>query len=69
MILCGCIVREDFKRIKDALERLWQESSQILKAEKLEPTSNQAQKRFGLGPSLNECVSGLEDLFIMHRDE
>jgi hypothetical protein len=69
MTLRGYIFREGFRRIKDALERLWRESIQILKAEKLEPTSNQAQKRFGLGPSLNECISGLEDLFIMHRDE
>lgn len=62
-------VLDDFKRIRDALERLWCESSQLLKTEKLQRTSNQAQQRFGLGPSLNECIEGLEKLFIMHRDE
>eukprot|EP00250_Pteridium_aquilinum_P012146 c20534_g1_i1 orf=345-932(-) len=59
----------DFARIKDAFKRLWLESSQLLKAEKLKSTSNQAQQRFGLGPSLNECIEGLENLFVMHRDE
>ncbi|MCO5603249.1 hypothetical protein L7F22_057397 [Adiantum nelumboides] len=60
---------KDFERIKDAFKRLWHESSQLLRAEKLQSTSSQAQQRFGLGPSLNECVEGLENLFIMHRDE
>ncbi|MCO5554050.1 hypothetical protein L7F22_007576 [Adiantum nelumboides] len=61
--------RKDFERIKDAFKRLWHESSQLLRAEKLQSTSSQAQQRFGLGPSLNECIEGLENLFIMHRDE
>ncbi|KAI5067136.1 hypothetical protein GOP47_0017664 [Adiantum capillus-veneris] len=59
----------DFEKIKDAFKRLWHESSQLLKAEKLQSTSSQAQQRFGLGPSLNECIEGLENLFTMHKDE
>lgn len=60
---------DDLARVKDALEKAWSESCQLLKAEKLQPTSMQAQQRFSLGPSLNECVKGLEELFVMHRDE
>lgn len=59
----------DFKKIRDALERLWHESSQFLKAEKLQSSSSQAQQRFGLGPSLNECIEGLGNLYTMHKDE
>lgn len=62
-------ILNDFRRVKDALERLWHESSQIFKAEKLQSTSSQARQRFGLGPSLNECIEGLENLYVMHRDE
>ncbi|KAH7387588.1 hypothetical protein KP509_16G031200 [Ceratopteris richardii] len=60
---------KEFEGNKEALKRLWHESTQILKAEKVQSTSPQAQKRFGLGPSLNECITGLENLYTMHKDE
>lgn len=59
----------DFEKLKDSFKRLSHESCQLLKAEKLQSTSTQAQQRFGIGPSLNECIQGLENLFTMHRDE
>eukprot|EP00249_Psilotum_nudum_P001461 c13925_g1_i1 orf=458-1045(-) len=59
----------DMDKVWKALEKIWRDACQLLKAEKMQPTQQQAQKCYGLRPSINQCLDGLEALYVMHRDE
>jgi hypothetical protein len=54
-------------KIVKQFEKLSRDGFQLLKAEKA--TVKQAEQRVGPRPSLNDCVEGLQNLYIMHRDE
>ncbi|XP_024514928.1 uncharacterized protein At5g43822-like [Selaginella moellendorffii] len=66
------IMRETLLDLEDVckdFEKLWRDAANLLKNEKPKPTRQQVQQRFGSRPSLEDCVSGLKDLYAMHRDE
>ena len=55
------------EKIVKQFEKLSRDGFQLLKAEKA--TVKQAEQWVGPRPSLNDCVEGLQNLYIMHRDE
>jgi hypothetical protein len=59
--------RAEMEKIVKQFEKLSRDGFQLLKAEKA--TVKQAEQRVGPRPSLNDCVEGLQNLYIMHRDE
>ncbi|KAL3697101.1 hypothetical protein R1sor_011177 [Riccia sorocarpa] len=59
----------DFHRVVLALEKIWRDGCQLLKAEKPQPTPQQLQQRVGPRPSLHDCLEGLRSLYQMHYDE
>ena len=67
MALRGYIFSEYFKRIKDALERLWSESTQILKVKVLNAPWIKLRNALALAQALMSLLSGFKDLFSMNR--
>ncbi|BBM98706.1 hypothetical protein MPTK1_1g15600 [Marchantia polymorpha subsp. ruderalis] len=59
----------DLSRVVAALEKVWRDGCQLLKAERQQPTASQMQQRVGPRPSLQDCVNGLHTLYQMHFDE
>lgn len=57
----------DLEKIVKSFEKLWRDGIGLLKAEKI--TAQQSEQRVGSRPSLNDCLKGLHDLYLMHRDE
>ncbi|XP_024357247.1 uncharacterized protein At5g43822-like isoform X1 [Physcomitrium patens] len=61
------LLRADLEKIVKSFEKLWRDGIGLLKAEKI--TAQQSEQRVGSRPSLNDCLKGLHDLYLMHRDE
>lgn len=59
--------RGEMEVLCKSFEKLWRDGCQLLINEK--PTVQQLQQRVGSRPSLNDCIEGLHNLYIMHRDE
>lgn len=57
----------ELEKLVKSFEKLWRDGVGLLKAEKI--TTQQSEQRVGPRPSLNDCLKGLHDLYVMHRDE
>ena len=61
--------RQDMWEVSGTLSRLAQEGQWAWERSKPRPNPAQLSKRWGLQPSIADCVEGLSSLAEMHRDE
>ncbi|KAJ7543235.1 hypothetical protein O6H91_09G030300 [Diphasiastrum complanatum] len=59
----------ELEKVSKSIEKSWHDGCNLLRAERPQPTLQQAQQRIGSRPSLNDCLDGLKALYTMHHDE
>lgn len=59
----------DFERVTKALEKLSRDGTNLYRSHRPQPSKEQFQRRTGAAPSLHDCVTGLQFIHDMHRDE
>ncbi|GBG79858.1 hypothetical protein CBR_g30123 [Chara braunii] len=60
---------ESMEREWKRMEKAWQDGWKLVQGERSMPTAVEASTRVGPRASIVDCLEGLQDLYVMHRDE